>query len=235
MRIILDTVFNNDDLPIINPTVGLLRDSLIAGYQMMDNQDFSGNKNHFSWNGTFDSKGAVLQNDADHIITTPVMEADEMTVILCLNIPSSNAKGSILNNLNASTSPPQGTRLTKLADAGSIVGQFDIAKNTTGFNSFGLDIASGWLVKAFAWKGDNLRVLNKTGYTDFAFTSRKKGVSNPFRLNGVPDGIGGGSFTNGFSGNLAFALFYGEYLTPSQVVDYMNLVTQIVQPRGIVV
>jgi hypothetical protein len=235
MRIIVDTVIDNDDLPLINPAAGLLSPTLIAGYKMLSNQDFSGNGNHFTWSGTFDTIGAVLANDINHIITTPVMEQDNMTVILCQNIPSSNPVTSILNNLNLSGTPYQGVRLSKSAGAGQMTGQFDISKNSAALTSVTTGIDNGWMIKAYTWNGSNLRIIQRAGgFTDAALTSRTKGTSNPFRLNGIPTNIGGGSITGGaVTGYLGTVLFYNEYMPVDKAVGYMDLVAQIMAPRGV--
>ncbi|MGK0688991.1 hypothetical protein ACSFC0_27005 [Serratia marcescens] len=235
MRIIIDTVIDNDDLPVINPAAGLLSPTLLAGYKMLSNQDFSGNGNHFTWSGSFDGVGAVLASDASHIITTPVMERDNMTVIICQEIPSSSPPASILNNLNLSGNPYQGVRLTKSGAAGLTNGQFDVAKNTNSITSVNVDINNGWMIKAYTWNNSNLRIIQHAGgYTDFALTSRTKGTSNPFRLNGIPSNIGGGSITSGAaSGHLGTVLFYNEYMDVSKAVVYMDIVSQIMAARGV--
>lgn len=236
MRIILDTVFNNDDLPVINPAAGLLSDTLLAGYQMMDNKDFSGNNRNFTWSGSFGTTGAILADGTANIITTPVMEQDAMAIILCARIPSINDVGSIVNNLDTRNTPYQGMRLTKSAGTGQTVGQVDIAKSDTGITSASTQIDNGWMLKTYTWNGSNLKIIQSSGgSTDFALPSRNKGTTNPFRMNGVPTGIGGGSLTKGFTGELGFALFYGEYLGVTDAVNYMELVSQIMATRGVIV
>lgn len=237
MRLILPFTSTNPDLPVIDPVAGLLSATLIAGYKMLDNTDFSGNGNNFTWSGTFNSTGAILANDANHIMTTPIMEQDTMTVIMCFNIPSSNPVASLLNNLKTNSTPYQGTRLTKFAGAGQTTGQFDVATSGTSITSLTTAIDNGWMLKAYTWNGTNLRVIQHAGgYTDLALPSRTKGTVNAYRMNGIPTTIGGGSTTGGVvSGTMGPVLFYNEYMTVSKAVGYMNLVAAIMSNRGVTV
>ncbi|AEF45901.1 hypothetical protein SerAS12_2782 [Serratia sp. AS12] len=222
-------------LPKINPAAGLLSDTMMVGYKMLSNEDFSGNGHHFSYAGSFNEQGAVLANDVNHIITTPVFEENEMTLIICENIPMSNPVASIMSNLKIDASPWQGVRLTKSAGAGKMTGQFDIAKTGNALTSATLQIDNGWMLKAYTWNGSNLRIIQRAGgFTDQALPSRVKGTVNPFRFNGIPANIGGGTITGGVvSGTLGPVVMYNEYMDVNKAVNYMGLIAQMMASRGV--
>lgn len=236
MRIILDTVIDNDDLPLLNKYYPLMSDSLMAGYGMLNEKDFSGNGNHFSWNGSFGKQGANLLNDTDHIITTPVMEQNEMSMIICCNLTGSNNDGSLVNNFRAIGSAFQGSRLVKLSNSNS--GQFNTATGLTSPNTnpIGFGISGAWTVRVFNWNNSLVQQLDHSGGSiKFDSTSRQKNISYGYYVNGVPAGVNAGGIIAGIPGTLGFLAFYKEVMTPDMAKTRMDAVADIMLDRGVVV
>lgn len=236
MRIILDTEIDNDELPLIDQRIPLITDTLVAGYDMMSNRDFSGHGNHFSWNGTFDSNGAVLKNSPESIIKTPVMEQDEFTVIFCCNIANDGIAKSFFNNFDTSTNMYTGTRLVAL-DNNS--GQLNVASGIgsgSSLTALGLTFTGAWTVRTLSWNSRLIRQITHGGsQNEMAMTNRGIGKKNPFFINGVPSNVSAGSIIAGASGYLGMILFYKEFIDATTAVQRMDTITDIMAKRGVTV
>lgn len=234
MRHVLNVRINNSELPTIAPYAPLFNDNLIAGYGMLDNKDFSGNGNHFTWSGSHSSVGAVLANDADHIMSTPVMEQDEMTIIWVSNLSANGQAASLVNNLDTTAATYKGARLVKLANNN---GQMDVATGLASptLTSAGFGISGAWTARALQWKGNQLREVLRSGNvgSNITLANRAKGDVRPFSVNGVPSGVAGGTITNGAVGTLGMLLFYDKMFTPTEIKDLMDKIAVIMQPRGV--
>ncbi|MGE5874398.1 hypothetical protein ACQJ1I_06495 [Klebsiella quasipneumoniae] len=233
MRTIFNTRFNLPYTDIIDPRIPLITDSLIAGYDMLSNKDFSGRNNHFDWNGAFNSQGAVLLNDADHIIQTPVIEQEEMTIITCWNITADSTDSSIFNNLDTSGTNYKGSRLSKLSTNN---GQLDIAKGSTGtLSSMPSGVSGGWTVRAWSWNNSTLRDIQHSGVIghSVALTARAMNTARGFSVNGVASGVPGGSITAGNTGTLGFMCFYGEFMDTDTAKSRMDVIANILATRGV--
>ncbi|ROS02967.1 hypothetical protein [Raoultella terrigena] len=235
MRTIFNTRFNLPYTDIIDPRIPLITDSLIAGYDMLSNRDFSGRNNHFEWGGSFNSQGAILLNDANHIIQTPVIEQEEMTIITCWNITADSTNSSLFNNLDTSGTNYKGTRLSKLSTNN---GQLDIAKGSAGtLSSMASGVSGGWTARAWSWNGSTVRNIQHSGTIgqSVALTARAKNTTRAFSMNGVAVGVPGGSITAGNTGTLGFVCFYAEYIAPEVAAERMNIIADIMAGRGVTV
>ena len=232
LRTIYDVTFNLDYTNIIDPRIPLITDTLLAGYDCLSNRDFSGRGNHFTWNGGYNAQGAILLNDSNHIIQTPVIERDEMTVIGCWNLAANANNASLVNNLDTSSASYRGGRISKLSGG---IGQFDIATGNAGsLNSISTGVAGGWTVRAWSWNSTTLREILHSGSVGSSvnMSARAKNVSRGYSVNGVPAGVSGGSISAGAQGTLGFLLFYNEFMDLAVAKSRMDTVATIISGRG---
>ncbi|MDT0208527.1 hypothetical protein [Serratia marcescens] len=237
MIIVHNTVFDLDYKDIVDPRIALITDTMMAGYDCLSNRDFSGRDNHFSWGGGYNSQGAILADDANHVIQTPVIEEDEMTIITCWNLSSGSTQASLINNLDTSTTAYRGTRLSRLSGS---QGQFDIATGiaTPPVTSSPIGVAGAWTIRAITWNKTTYREIFHSGTIsrETPLTNgRAKNVSRGFSVNGVPAGVSGGGITAGVTGTLGFLLFYNEYIDPAVAKSRMDAVTDIMNYQRAVI
>lgn len=232
MRIILDQSVDNDNIPVIYPQINLINENLVAGYDMRSNLDFSGNRNHFTFGGTFNSQGAVLTPDAISRIDTPAMDSAGLTVVICANVPSAADPGIILSN--AQTGPTQGFEVRKLANSTNAQLQIAIT-NGSGFASGSYSFA-GWRMNIFTLNGSELKASNGAGsQTTLSFGGARRLGLVPWRMNGNPAGMGAAGITAGVTGTLGMALFYNKVYTQAELVPIAESVRQVMALRGVAV
>jgi len=234
MRIILNTIINNPDLPVINPVASLISSSMIAGYSMTSNKDFSGKGNHFTWNGSFDSSGAVLANDANHVISLPFADTTNMTVIFCWNVAAA-ASGS--NRWLYGNSKP-GTSGSTIIDG--------VFHRATGSNvTMGIGTAGGgsslaaqstgaWTMQAHRFSETTIERITRAGaVTQASVTGRVAGAS-PIYVNGQPSSVNA-NYSSGSAGNLGMMLFYNELTDNSTLATRMETISSIMSGRGVTI
>lgn len=238
MLIVHNTVFDLGYKDIADPRIGLINDTMMAGYDCLSNRDFSGRDNHFFWEGGYNNQGAILANDAGHVIQTPVIEEDEMTIITCWNLSAGSTQASLINNIDTSTTSYRGNRLARLSGS---QGQFDIATGipTPSVTSSPIGVAGAWTIRTITWNNSTYREIFHSGTIARETTltnGRAKNVSRGFAVNGVPSGVPGGGITAGVTGTLGFLLFYNEYIDPAAAKTRMDIITDIMNyQRGIIV
>ncbi|HEJ8055909.1 TPA: hypothetical protein SMI48_002240 [Serratia marcescens] len=238
MRTIFNTRFNLPYEDVIDPRIPLITDSLLAGYDCLTNLDFSGRGNNFSYGGGFNNQGAILANNAAHVIQTPVIEQDEMTVIGCWNIAAPNAAASLVNNMDVSD--PLAFRGNRIIRLDTNVGQIDVATGIANptLTSMPTGVAGAWTIRAWSWNNSTLREIFHSGAianTRTLSDGRAKNIARGFSVNGVPAGVPGGSITAGTDGTLGFMLFYNEFIDPAVAKSRMDIVADIMLRRGVVV
>ncbi|AWN08642.1 hypothetical protein HOT32_gp59 [Erwinia phage Faunus] len=232
MRTIYPVRINNSSLVVVDKQVSLLTNTLLAGYDMLSNKDFSGRGNDFEYGGGFSAQGAALADDAAHIIKTNVMEQEEMTVIGCWNLGQSSVAASFINNFNGTGPEYTGTRIVKQAND---QGLMNIAAGGFGLEQLAFTFTGAWTTRAFRWNSSVLDVVYHSGLKNTKNLSGRLIGNNPFVLNGVPEGVNGGGIVNGFSGTLGFLLFYNELTPDSVCVERMNTLASIMSDRGVLI
>lgn len=241
MRITLPTVINNPDLEPADPLAGFLRPTFLAGYNMLDTTDFSGNNRNMTYTGAFNSQGAVLTTARANAMTMPVPEQAGMTVFVCMNIATSGVGSNprnIISNLNSSITPYKGMRVAQRSN--SAQADFQWARDTTPFiQGFLGTIAGAWTVRALRWTSSVAQMITHGG----AVTQVTPGTlthtpnpTSPFYFSGIPEGVTApGVINEGCVGTAGMVLFYGEYLNDADCIAYMDKISTNMATRGVVV
>lgn len=233
MRTIYPVTVNNSDLVVVDKQIALLSDTLVAGYNMLDNKDFSGRNNHFTWNGSHNSVGAILMDDADHVMRTPITESDAMTFIVCMNLDNSSIASSLFSNLDTSKTNYSGARAVKLNNNQSVLNTATGSTNV--MNQVQFNMSGAWTVRTFRWQDSVTQVLTHGGATTSINNTTRVKSTNRFNINGIPPDVYSSSITNGFTGTLGFVLAYSEFSSNADAIKRMDIVASIMADRGIVV
>lgn len=233
MRIILDTIIDNPDLPLIDPAMALITDDTLAIYGMLDKNDASGRAGPLITNALFDNSGVILTNDANGVIETPVFETDEMTIVYAWNLLPSTTQFSVaLSNLNPASAPFGGLRVGTLTTG---VGQMTVATGGTSPSTtvVGTTISPGWTRQAMVLTNSKLTKYFATSLgTDTTLTARAKNQSIPFYLNGMPESVSASS-RGGFTGYMGMVAFYNKAYTQAQVQVLLDKMKLILNERGV--
>jgi len=230
MRLTLDTVIDNPDLPLIEPALALVRPSTIEVFDMLSPSGITGALS-LGYAGTFNSIGAVLE--ADKPLNTNVIERDDMTFIVCWNMERASGQAvNALGNLSPATAPFTGLRLgTGTNNAAS----FLVASGNTSPTNFGVTPAThtgAWTVQAYQASNSMVKRITHGGSeTMTAVTSRVKS-SSPIYLNGLPFAS---PITAGTTGTIGMFCAYNEIIPTAECVDLMDKIASIMGSRGVAV
>lgn len=234
MRIVLDTQFTNPDLPLVDPLFALITPELIAGYGMQSNKDFSGNGRDFTWGGSFSSAGAVLTNDANGIITTPVTEQDAMTIIFAWNIaPVSGQISHVIGNMTPAAAPFSGFRHYINASAvGNTSAGTGLASPQT--QSFSGGAHGAWTAQALTISPTKMQKVTHSGSVlSVNLTSRSKSPL-PFYVNGVPADVAAPQ-RGGLTGTIGLLAFYKAEYSVDKIKSLLDGAASIMAERGVTV
>ncbi|MGU3729692.1 hypothetical protein [Klebsiella michiganensis] len=227
MRIILDTIIDNDELPFIEPAMQLIRPSSLAVFDMQSLRDISG-KSSLEFSGTFNSQGAAV--DASTFLNTNVAEVDDMTLIYCWNLSVVGTNQLGLGNRTPASVPFSGISLSKQDTTTALyvsTGLSSPASVTVGGNFLG-----AWTVQAITVSASQAQRITKSGtVTQSAITSRAKS-SIPLYINGIPAGISSPVSTGGI-GTVGFFCAYNEILSATDAMNYMGIISSIMAARGV--
>ncbi|HBW7903943.1 TPA: hypothetical protein MFG25_002884 [Klebsiella pneumoniae] len=232
MRIMLDTVINNDELPFIEPAMQLIRPSSLAVYDMQSLEDLTGNA-VMDFSGTFNSQGAVLSSVTD-FINTKINEKDNMSLIFCWNLAArSGVSFTSISNLTPNAAPYSGCRLaTDAAGASSWSAGTGLASPSV--TTLGLNYVGAWTVQTLTISPTAIQRISHGGtLTSAALTSRSKS-NYPLHLNAIPDNIPA-YIKTGTTGTIGFFCAYEEILSAGDAVASMNIIASIMATRGVTV
>lgn len=111
MIIICDGVINAGDLELAEPEMMLNDDSSLATYSMQDKYDSSGNARDLVTDNEFTTLGMKTIADSLHGANTGIIETDEMTFALCINMNLPTVSGRIFSNFYPGVAPFSGIQL----------------------------------------------------------------------------------------------------------------------------
>lgn len=238
MTIEISDYFTDDpDLPLADPRLALNNENCLAIWDMQSTLDASGNGNNLTWDGTFDpSTGAVLTAGEGGVITTPIFEQDEMTILLAYNLvqPASGVNAVLFSNFVPAVAPFAGTRLSYNGSSAS--GTFAVATGLASPSAATLTnatIVNAWTLQAYTISAANSRMqrVNRTGGVNTAtISSRAKG--GRLYLNGMPASVPA-AIKTGFAGALGFAAVYDRELTTVEITAYLDVMASLMASRGV--
>lgn len=240
MNIFIETEINDPDnlLPIADPYAALITPDIIAGWDGLSLEDFSGNGNTLKFSGQFDNLGMILDGTENSVIESPVFERTEFTQIHAWFAQLSPSTYSLWSNFYTTASPlyREGSRFTQLNN--TTVGQIDIAttRENAAMYSTQSGISGGWTIRSFAINDESLQITTKgNDVRTVALTMRNKGTKYPIALSGIPaDRMANvGSVTANPTGHYCFGVMYNRKLSSAECLEKMNIIIQILQDRGV--
>ncbi len=227
MQLICGQDIDDSDFPCptLEPLLALITDDMIAGWGMLDNTDFSGNGNDFTFNGEFNSVGAILANDADHVIQTPVLETDEMTLIYCCNVAAvPDVLSSLIGNINIGPPGPYNGFREYL----NVTGQGFLSASAANGSLAALQhtFAGAWTVKTLRMSQTNLDVIIHAGTVSTRTIAGRAIGTHPICMNGMPAGSPS-AVIGGLTGTLGPVLLYNGIYDAAKCVELMDAVADI--------
>jgi len=111
MIIICDGVVNASDLELAEPEMLLNDDASLATYGMQDKYDSSGNARDLVTENDFTKRGMIAVADSAHGADTGIIETDEMTFAICINMNLPAVSGRIFSNFYPGVAPFSGIQL----------------------------------------------------------------------------------------------------------------------------
>jgi len=232
MRIILNGVVDNSDLPYLDPLVAMLNDDVMGLYGMLDKTDASGKAGPLVTSTTFNSLGAVCTNDATGVITTPVYEADAMTIVAVWNLKE--VSGQICNaiaNLSPSAAPYTGLRVATSA-AGQDLFQVATGGTTTAVKSINASYTDSWVARAFTVSSSKIAQWSPDGTSVTTTGTTRNKSALPFYINGYPTSVDVPNH-GGFTGQIALLGFYNKEYDQATITALLAKAVSIAQRRGI--
>lgn len=234
MRLILNATIANSDLPLIDPLISLVTPEAIGVYGMLDNSDSSGVSGDMSFSGAFSDAGAVVTADASGVITTPVKEQDEMTIIICWNLARVADQVCVaLGNMTPAAAPFSGWRhYTGATGTGqTTMGTGNSSPATTSFSG---GTVGAWTAQAFTISNSLMQKITHSGSVASATVSARSKSALPFYINGVPDSVAAPQ-KGGHNGTIGLVAFYNKAYSNSEIINLLDSAASIMSDRGIVV
>lgn len=237
MRLILDGVVNNPNLPLIDPAMQLINADTLAIYGMTNNQDASGRSGALITNAVFDAQGVNLTNDAAGVIQTPVMETPELTIITVWNIaPVSGQISNAVGNMTPAVAPYSGFRVIAPSSGTSQL-QSATGVSSPATNVVTTNFTGAWTTAGFTITDTSLIKWHRSGGNALptaAVTQRSRNTNTPIYINGFPANVNAPA-RGGFTGKIALMAFYSKAYDSATMVDLMNKARDIATARGLTI
>jgi hypothetical protein len=144
MIIVCDGVVNAGDLELAEPEMMLNDAASVATYGLQDKYDSSGNGYDLITNNDFTLLGMNTVADNSHGANTGIIETDEMTFALCINMNQPLVSGRLFSNMFPGVAPFGGLQL-RIEAAGTLILQVstgNIAESTVTLSHGGA--VGGW-------------------------------------------------------------------------------------------
>lgn len=234
MRMILDATINNSNLPLIDPLISLVKPESLGVYGMLDLTDSSGVSGNLSYAGSFGASGALLTADSAGVITTPVKEQDEMTIIVCWNMAQvANTVSVAIGNMTPEAAPFSGWRHYTAAN-GTGQTTMGTGASSPATTSFAGGTVGAWTVQAFTISNSLIQKITHSGAVTSAAVSARSKSALPFYINGVPDNVAAPQ-KGGNTGTIGLVAFYNKVFTTAEIVALLDSAAAIMADRGVIV
>ncbi|HFT6764482.1 TPA: LamG-like jellyroll fold domain-containing protein [Klebsiella aerogenes] len=231
MILVCDGVVNADDLELAEPEMILNDSASIATYGMQDQYDSSGNGYDLVTGNEFTELGMRTVADSAHGANTGIIESDEMTFALCINMNQPTVSGRLFSNLFPGIAPFGGLQL-RIEAAGTLILQVatgNSVESTVQVSHGGA--VGGWTRFTVAVSNTEASITRASGDKhSSAITVRKKSTL-PLILNG-----GQSPEQNmGLPGLMGIFAVYNRVLTDAEQTDVRSKMKTIMAMRGVVV
>lgn len=227
---------NYDKGRSVSPIMKLNRgDYSLGTYSMRAPTDYSGRGNDLQGNTIFDSVGLVCTPTGGPI-NTGIMETDEFSICVCLNLSVGAQLGNIVSNLSPETAPLTGFRLlqkpdnsglyevaTGIATAGQTLNSHEIGGTTGGYTRYMITVKAG-----------EMAVRRASSYTPWTTTNRAKGAQ-PLFINGAPPNAPVAVGTIGVTGRIVAMSVYNKVFDATEQVAILADMKSVAAAYGIIV
>lgn len=238
MKLVCDGAISSKGLELSEPAMLLNDDSSLGTYGLQDALDLSGNGNDLKTNNEFTALGMTVVNDTEHGADTGIIDTDEFTFVLCINVskPLTAEGGRIFSNLIPDNPPYSGVQL-RIQEDGRLFLQVGNSAYTTppGETIFQLEAGSavgGWTrFSGTISSSKKLMTLTRAGGTLYSapIPTRAKGVKG-IRLNGAISD----TKNMGLKGVFGCIAFYNKVLSPEEQAKMRDCIKEYIMiDRGI--
>lgn len=234
MIIICDGVINAGDLELAEPEMLLNDDSSIATYGMQDKYDSSGNARDLVTDNEFTALGMKTVADSAHGANTGIIETDEMTFALCINMNLPIVSGRIFSNFYPGVAPFSGIQL-RIEPNGALILQIatgDVNNGQTGTISVTSvehgGAVGGWTRFTVTVSNTEASITRSGGERRSTPITKRKKSTQPLVFNGSPST----EQNMGLPGLIGCAAVYDSVLTVEDQADKRDALKTVMSLRG---
>ncbi|MDQ9379194.1 LamG-like jellyroll fold domain-containing protein [Serratia marcescens] len=234
MIIICDGVVNAGDLELAEPEMLLNDDASVATYSMQDKYDSSGNARDLVTENEFTKRGMITVADAAHGADTGIIETDEMTFALCININKPDVSGRLFSNFYPGVAPFSGIQL-RIEPNGALILQIATGDVTNGHTGT-LALTSvenggavgGWTRFTVTVSKTEASITRAGGNRRSAPITKRNKSTRPIILNGSPSP----EQNMGLPGIMGAFAVYNRVLTAEEQAEKRDMLKTIMSLRG---
>ncbi|WP_440799486.1 LamG-like jellyroll fold domain-containing protein [Serratia marcescens] len=234
MIIICDGVVNAGDLELAEPEMLLNDDASVATYSMQDKYDSSGNARDLVTENEFSKRGMITVADAAHGADTGIIETDEMTFALCINMNKPDVSGRLFSNLYPGVAPFSGIQL-RIEPNGVLILQIatgDVFNEEAGT----IAVASidnggavgGWTRFTVTVSNTEASITRAGGARRSTPITKRNKSTRPIVLNGAPSQ----QQNMGLPGIMGAFAVYNRVLTAEEQAEKRDMLKTIMGLRG---
>ncbi|USQ51318.1 LamG domain-containing protein [Serratia marcescens] len=234
MIIICDGVVNAGDLELAEPEMLLNDDASVATYSMQDKYDSSGNARDLVTENEFTKRGMITVADAAHGADTGIIETDEMTFALCININKPDVSGRLFSNFYPGVAPFSGIQL-RIEPNGALILQIatgDVTNGQTGTLALTSvengGAVGGWTRFTVTVSKTEASITRAGGVRRSTPITKRNKSTRPIILNGSPSP----KQNMGLPGIMGAFAVYNRVLTAEEQAEKRDMLKTIMSLRG---
>ncbi|AJF73526.1 hypothetical protein TE10_16315 [Raoultella ornithinolytica] len=231
MIIVCDGVVNAGDLELAEPEMMLNDAASVATYGLQDKYDSSGNGYDLITKNDFTLLGMNTVADNSHGANTGIIETDEMTFALCINMNQPLVSGRLFSNMFPGVAPFGGLQL-RIEAAGTLILQVstgNIAESTVTLSHGGA--VGGWTRFTASVSNTELAMTRASGEKRSSVITVRKKSTLPLILNG-----GQSQQQNmGLPGIMGILAVYNRVLTDDEQTGVRDAMKSVMAMRGVIV
>lgn len=234
MIIICDGVVNAGDLELAEPEMLLNEDASVATYSMQDKYDSSGNARDLVTENEFTKRGMITVADAAHGADTGIIETDEMTFALCINMNKPDVSGRLFSNFYPGAAPFSGIQL-RIEPNGALILQIatgDVTNGQTGTLALTSvengGAVGGWTRFTVTVSKTEASITRAGGDRRSAPITKRNKSTRPIILNGSPSP----EQNMGLPGIMGAFAVYNRVLTAEEQAEKRDMLKTIMSLRG---
>lgn len=234
MIIICDGVVNAGDLELAEPEMLLNDDASVATYSMQDKYDSSGNARDLVTENEFTKRGMITIADAAHGADTGIIETDEMTFALCINMNKPDVSGRLFSNFYPGVAPFSGIQL-RIEPNGALILQIatgDVTNDQTGTLALTSvengGAVGGWTRFTVTVSNTEASITRAGGDRRSAPITKRNKSTRPIIINGSPSP----EQNMGLPGIMGAFAVYNRVLTAEEQAEKRDMLKTIMSLRG---